>query len=93
MTPGEIAYREDVRRQPVYPFNGRPRATWDELGDDIRANWEKYPTPRAWGKADAAVVDVLTAALESIVALERNGGSATAMRMTAQGALDLAKGN
>ena len=61
MTPGEAAYREDVRRQPVYPFNGRPRATWAELGDDIRANWEKNPTPREWGKADRAVSDVLVA--------------------------------
>lgn len=65
MTPGEIAYREDVRRQPVYPFNGRPRATWDELGDDIRANWEKNPTPRAWGKADRAVFDALADVLEA----------------------------
>ena len=53
MTPGEKAYLEDVRRQPVYPFNGKPRALWSQLGDDIRANWERYPTPRKWGKAEA----------------------------------------
>ena len=93
MTPGEIAYREDVRRQPTYPWSDEPRRTWDALEPEIKANWEKNPTPRAWGKTDAAVFDALTAALESIVTLERNGGSATAMRLTAQGALDLAKGN
>lgn len=64
MTQGEIAYREDVRRQPTYPFNGRPRATWDELEPEIKANWEKYPTPRAWGKTDAAVFDALEAVLK-----------------------------
>lgn len=53
MTPGEKAYLEDCRRQPVYPFNGKPRALWSQLGDDIRANWERYPTPRKWGKAEA----------------------------------------
>lgn len=93
MTPGEIAYREDVRRQPTYPWSNEPRRSWEQLEDDVRANWEKNPTPRAWGRTDAAVFDALAAALESIVTLERNGGSATAMRMTAQSALDLAKGN
>lgn len=48
MTPGEAAYLEDVRRQPVYPFNGKPRTPWAQLGDEIRANWERYPTPREW---------------------------------------------
>lgn len=47
---------------------------------------------RDLAEAEAIVAEML-AALESIVTLERNGGSATAMRMTAQGALDLAKGN
>ena len=65
MTPGEKAYLEDVRRQPVYPFNGKPRALWSQLGDDIRANWEKYPTPRAWGKTDAAVFDALADVLKA----------------------------
>lgn len=50
MTPGEIAYREDVRRQPTYPWSNEPRRSWEQLGDDVRANWEKNPTPRAWGK-------------------------------------------
>ena len=53
ITPGEAAYLEDVRRQPVYPFNGKPRTPWSQLGDEIRANWERYPTPRKWGKAEA----------------------------------------
>lgn len=63
MTQGEIAYREDVRRMGVYP-DGSPRRSWDQLGADIRANWEKHPTPRVWGRNDAAVFDALMAVLE-----------------------------
>ena len=63
MTPGEIAYREDCRRQPVYPWD-EPRRSWDDLEPEIKANWEKYPTPRAWGNDDAAVIDALMAVLE-----------------------------
>lgn len=49
MTAGEEAYWEDVRRQPVYPWSGHPRRDWAHLGDDVRANWERNPTPRDWG--------------------------------------------
>lgn len=95
MTQGEAAYREDVRRQPTYPWSNEPRRSWDALEPEIKANWEKYPTPRDWGTKgnDAAVFDALVAALESIVELERIGGLPLAMSMTAQSALDLAKGN
>lgn len=64
MTQGEIAYREDVRRQPTYPWSNEPRRSWDALEPEIKANWEKYPTPRAWGKTDAAVFDALEAVLK-----------------------------
>lgn len=65
MTQGEIAYREDVRRQPTYPWSNEPRRSWDALEPEIKANWEKYPTPRAWGQNDAAVFDALAAVLEA----------------------------
>ena len=51
MTTGEAAYREDVRRQPTYPWSDEPRRSWEALEPEIKANWEKNPTPRVWGKA------------------------------------------
>lgn len=45
-TPGQIAYEEDVRRQPTY-HDGSPRRPWDQLGDAVQWDWERNPTPKA----------------------------------------------
>ena len=50
MTPGEAAYREDVRRRPAYD-KGAPRPTWAQLDDHAKASWERDPTPREWKQA------------------------------------------
>jgi hypothetical protein len=47
MTPGQRAYEEDVRRQPTY-HDGTPRPPFSALGDAVRNNWERHPTPREW---------------------------------------------
>ena len=52
LTPGQIAYEEDVLRKPTDPprVDGtvRPRRTWDELDDLTKRSWELNPTPREW---------------------------------------------
>jgi hypothetical protein len=50
MTPGEVAYREDVVRRGFYP-DGQPRRTWAQLSDWARSSWEKNPTARDWSEA------------------------------------------
>jgi hypothetical protein len=51
-TPGQIAYEQDVVRQPSYlpRVDGTrlPRLPWNELGAIERWSWEKNPTPRKW---------------------------------------------
>ena len=47
MTPGEAAYREDVRRHPYYD-GGTPRRSWAQLDDHAKQSWERNPTPREW---------------------------------------------
>jgi hypothetical protein len=51
-TPGQIAYEQDVVRQPSYlpRVDGTrlPRLPWTELGAIERWSWEKNPTPRKW---------------------------------------------
>ena len=47
MTPGEAAYREDVRRRPTYD-KGVPRLTWAQLDAWGKQSWERNPTPRDW---------------------------------------------
>lgn len=52
MTPGQLAYEEDLRREPFYPsvpgvYEGRPRRTWDQLSEVERWSWERNPTVRA----------------------------------------------
>jgi hypothetical protein len=50
-TPGQIAYEADLERQPNYDWGGKPRPTWETLGDGytpsardaMRASWEKTP--------------------------------------------------
>lgn len=42
MTPGQIAYQEDVRRRPTYG-DGTPRKSWEELCDVARWSWEREP--------------------------------------------------
>lgn len=44
-TPGQTAYEEDLRRQPLYHDGGR-RPSWAELDPWARPSWEKNPTPR-----------------------------------------------
>jgi hypothetical protein len=45
-TPGQLAYEEDVRREPKYD-DGTPRITWAQLGALKRESWERNPTVRA----------------------------------------------
>jgi hypothetical protein len=47
MTPGEAAYREDVRRRPAYD-KGAPRPAWATLETYAKQSWERQPTPREW---------------------------------------------
>jgi hypothetical protein len=51
-TLGQIAYEQDVVRQPCYlpRVDGTrlPRLPWNELGAIERWSWEKNPTPRTW---------------------------------------------
>lgn len=47
-TPGELAYNEDLRRQPIYPHNGGRRPTWAQLDAWVKQSWERNPTPREW---------------------------------------------
>ena len=50
VTPGEIAYNEDVRRRPTY-HTGEPRLTWAQLDAWVKQSWERNPTPREWKQA------------------------------------------
>ena len=49
-TPGQLAHEEDVRNIPwTFIAEGEPlvpRKTWDELGPEQRAAWERAPFPR-----------------------------------------------
>jgi len=47
MTPGELAYNEDVRRQPTY-HTGERRPAWAALETYAKQSWERDPTPRDW---------------------------------------------
>ena len=44
-TPGQLAYEEDVRRQPTY-HKADPRKTWDQLAQWARDQWNNDPRPR-----------------------------------------------
>lgn len=46
-TPGQLAYEEDVRRQPTY-YGGGPRKAWDQLADWAQRQWDQDPTPREY---------------------------------------------
>ena len=46
MTPGQIAYEEDMRCEPHY-HDGKPRLTWGDLSEFVQWTWERNPTPRA----------------------------------------------
>jgi len=46
-TPGELAYNEDLRRQPTY-HTGKPRPAWTALETYAKQSWERDPTPRDW---------------------------------------------
>jgi hypothetical protein len=50
-TPGELAYNEDLRRQPIYLHTGEPRPTWAQLDAWVKQSWERNPTPREWKQA------------------------------------------
>ena len=43
----QLAYAEDVRRQPLY-HTGERRKCWEQLGDIERDTWRRNPTPRDW---------------------------------------------
>ncbi len=47
-TPGQIAYQEDLKLQPLY-HDGTPRLQWHELGSLVQNSWERNPTPRTYG--------------------------------------------
>ena len=87
MTVGEMAYREDCKRQPYYIGAYIKRRTWDDLADYERATWERNPTARDWDTEA-----IMLAALERIVEVEGNGGSAIGMRHIALDAIAKAKG-
>lgn len=55
MTPGQIAYEEDVRRKPLY-HDGTPRKTWAQLPEWAAWGWERCPTPREY-PSDVAKLD------------------------------------
>ena len=48
ITPGEAAYIEDLRRQPIYPHTGERRPAWAQLDAWVKQSWERNPTPREW---------------------------------------------
>lgn len=50
LTPGEAAYNEDLRRQPLY-HTGEPRLTWAQLDAWAKQSWECNPTPRDYPRA------------------------------------------
>lgn len=50
VTPGELAYNEDLRRQPLY-HTGEPRLTWAQLDAWAKQSWERNPTPRDYPRA------------------------------------------
>ncbi len=54
MMSGQEAYEEDVKRQPIYPWNGEPRRVWRDLSPAVRNTWEQNPTPRDYPNAEAA---------------------------------------
>lgn len=49
---GQLAYEEDVRRDPFYD-DGAPRRSWAELHPVARWSWEINPTPRAQSAEEA----------------------------------------
>lgn len=51
-TPGQLAYEEDVRRQPRYSDDGPPRKQWHELDQGVQSTWHKEPTPREWKRSE-----------------------------------------
>ena len=57
ITPGEIAYIEDVRRQPIYLHTGEPRLTWAQLDAWVKQSWERQPTPREWKQIKPGVIE------------------------------------
>ena len=38
--PGRKAYEAHVRKNPLYN-NGRPRPTWDQIGEVAQASWRR----------------------------------------------------
>jgi hypothetical protein len=45
-SPGQIAYEEDCRLEPLY-HHGAPRVAWDRLDLLAQQSWERNPTVRA----------------------------------------------
>lgn len=43
----KAAYDEDCARNPFY-CDGRPRKSWEQLGEIERESWMRNPTPRNW---------------------------------------------
>lgn len=52
-SPGQIAYEQDVERQPNY-HTGEPRRSWAALGEVERWSWERNPTPREYANLPRA---------------------------------------
>lgn len=44
---GKEAYKEDVRRSPLY-HDGSPRKAWDQLGEAAQWSWSRNPVPREY---------------------------------------------
>ena len=53
MTPGEAAYREDLRRRPYYD-DKTLRRSWAQLDDYTKQSWERNPTPREYNQVQSA---------------------------------------
>lgn len=47
-SPGQLAYEEDLRRQPAYPQSAEPRPSWELLAEYAQWTWDRTPTPRDW---------------------------------------------
>lgn len=46
VSPGQVAYEQDVAAHPRYHANGAVRPTWAQLSEIARWSWERNPTPR-----------------------------------------------
>jgi|GEM_PF-3502940 len=75
MTPGQEAYREDLRTCPLY-HDGTPRPAWSKLDAVVRMSWERNPKARGLYPATGTfyrLPDGLT--WESVAASRRRWGT------------------